>query len=285
MSRPLRLAVAGGWYHVMARGHGRGRIYLGDRDYRHFLALVGKMAEAHRVEVHAYVLMPNHYHLLIRTPEANVSRAIQWLNQSYGVWWNRRHAGSGQVFGGRFKSVLVEGGAWVLALSLYLHFNPVAVKGLGLGKRDKKAEALGLKPPTQAVVKARLDSLRSYRWSSYRGYAGYEHAAVWLKTEEILRRVKGGREGYRRLVEDRMRQGQAEDGVWSKLRWGVVLGSERFADEMRNRLKAGRESPGRRELNTRASWEAVVAAVEGLKQERWEHFADRHGDWGRDLAL
>ncbi len=225
----MRVEIPGGWYHITARGHGRQKIFKDIRDHQRFLELLEELTDLHRVEVHAYALMPNHYHLLIRTPEANLSRAIQWLNQSYGTWWNLRHRGSGQVFCGRFKSIVVEGGTWILELSLYLHFNPVAIKGLGLGKKQKKAEGLGLKRPSAETVQARLETLRAHRWSSYRAYAGYEKATEWLTTGEVLRRVKGGREGYRKMAEDRMKQGQTEN-VWSQAKWGLVLGSERFEE-------------------------------------------------------
>lgn len=110
MSRPLRINLAGGWYHVTARGHQRRAIYVDVTDRRHYLELLEEMTARHRVDVHAYVLMGNHYHLLVRTPEANLSRAIQWLNVSYSVWWNRRHRQCGSLFQGRFKAVMIEGG-------------------------------------------------------------------------------------------------------------------------------------------------------------------------------
>jgi len=80
MARPLRSDVAGGWYHITARRHSRARLFLDDRDRRHFLELLAEVTERFRIEVHAYVLMSNHYHLLIRTSEANASRAIQITN-------------------------------------------------------------------------------------------------------------------------------------------------------------------------------------------------------------
>ena len=284
MARPLRIDVAGGWYHITARRHSRAGLFLDDRDRAHFMELLEEVTERFRVEVHVYVLMANHYHLLIRTPEANTSRAIQWLNQSYGMWWNRRHGRTGQVFSGRFKGILVEGGAGVLPLSLYMHFNPVAVKRLNLGKKEKAAEKLGLVKASPEVIKARLETLRSYRWSSYGAYAGYEGAPKWLAAEEVLRQAGGGRDGYRELAEGRLKQGEQED-VWSKLRWGTVLGSERFAEEMRKGLKVNRETAGRRRTRENKTWEQVVGAVEKVKGETWEKFRDRHGDWGRDLAL
>lgn len=284
MARPLRINVTNGWYHITARGQNRERIYWVTRDRRHFLELVKEMTKRFGVEVHAYVLMSNHYHLLIRTPRANASRALQWLNQSYGMWWNLRHGRTGHVFQGRFKSILIEGGGWVLDLSFYLHFNPVAVKALGWGKREKKAEGAGLVLPTAEILQKRLETLREYLWSSYRGYAGYEDIPDWLSTQEVLSRVKDGREGYRHRAEEQMGQG-VEESIWSKLKWGAVLGGEAFAESMRRGANVLRETRKRSELKRETSWEAIVEAVERVKGAPWETFVDRYGDWGRDLAL
>src|ERR1035437_8597823 len=140
MARPLRIDIEGGGYQVTARGHNRDAIYYDAHDGKHFIDLLAERLERYLIEIHAYVLMDNHYHMLMRTPKANASQAIQWLNVSYSIWWNRRHGRCGNVFQGRFKSILVENGGWVLAASEYLHLNPVAVKGLGLSKGAKTME-------------------------------------------------------------------------------------------------------------------------------------------------
>src|SRR5947207_1301833 len=103
MARPLRINLKNGWYHVANRGNNRQAIYLDDRDRRHFLDLLTEMIERHSVEVHAYVLMSNHYHLLVRTPEANLSAAVQWLNVAYSIWWNRRHERQRACLWGSFQ--------------------------------------------------------------------------------------------------------------------------------------------------------------------------------------
>ncbi len=284
MTRPLRINIPGGWYHVTARGQNREAIYYDKRDRTEFLDRVEEMVKRYAVEIHAYVLMANHYHLLIRTPHANLSRALQWLNNGYGIWWNKRHHRVGHVFQGRFKSVLVEEAAWLLELSLYIHYNPVAVKRLGWGKRDKRVEGQGLRRPTAEVARKRLETLRSYRWSSYRAYAGYEAPPVWLSQSAVLNRVGGECAGYRREAEKRLRQGHEED-LWSRLRWGTILGSERFAERARQGVKVVRETRGRRQLRRRVSWLEIVGAVERVKGEKWGAFSERHGDWGRDMAL
>ena len=289
MARPVRANVAGGWYHITSRGNNRARIYCDRRDYEHFLELVKRMHEMFRVQVYAYVCMENHYHLLIRTPDANASRAIQWLNVSYSVWFNRRRGYTGHVFQGRFKGIVVEGGEWGLELSVYMHLNPVATKKMGAGKAEKKAAREGLSSePTKEQVERRLEELRRFEWSSYQAYAGYGKKPAWLETGPLLERAAeepGKRtEAYRELVEERIRQG-IEESPWKKLRWGVVLGSERFARKVRGKVKIDRETSGQRELRKRWAFDEIVRKVERIKKERWPEFRDRHGDWGRDLAL
>ena len=284
MSRPLRKNVVGGWYHVTSRGHNRRAIFLDDGDRRHFLSLLESMIEMHRVEVHGYVLMDNHYHLLVCTPEANLSEAIQWLNVSYSIWWNRRHQQCGSLYQGRFKAVLVEGGGWLLRLSQYIHYNPVAIQGLGMGKQEKAAEQEGWRKPTREEAQRRVHVLREYLWSSYRAYAGYEKGAGWLSTATILRRVKGGRNGYRKMTESYLLCGHDKD-FWGDLKWGFVLGSTKFAESIRAELKIDRETSGRGCLRRRLAWDQVVRCMEDIKGEPWAAFADKRGDWGRDMIL
>src|SRR6266849_4117530 len=100
MARPLRIEKAGGWYHVTARGNERKAIFRDDVDRRHFLSLIAEMVLRFRVRLHCFVLMENHYHLLVELTEPNLSRAVQWLSLSYSVWFNRRHRRSGHLFQG-----------------------------------------------------------------------------------------------------------------------------------------------------------------------------------------
>ena len=144
MARPLRIDVEGGWYHVMSRGIERRPIFPDDSFCLHFLDLLGEMTARFGVEVHAYVLMVKHYRLLLRTPGANASQAMQWLNVSYSAWSNAKRQRVGHVFQGRFCSTLIDSdGAWLLKASAYLHLYPVRVSSLGLGKAANKAESLG----------------------------------------------------------------------------------------------------------------------------------------------
>jgi len=283
MARPLRAQFQHGWYHITARGNNRQRIFYDERDRRHFLDLLGRMSDQHALEVHAYVLMDNHYHLLVCTPQANLSAALQWLNVAYSIWWNRRHERVGHVFQGRFKAVVVESGEWVLACSLYLHLNPVAVGALGMSKEQKRAEAQGLARAPEVVRVQRLERLRGYRWSSFRAYAGYDAPAAWLSTGEVLRRA-GGALRYRQMAQEKVGRG-LEESLWSQLKWGLVLGGQSFAQRVRQQLQIDREHAGRAALRSRWTWDGVVRAVERVRRQRWAQFAQRHGDPGLAMAL
>jgi putative transposase len=285
MTRPIRINVRDGIYHVMSRGDNRKVIFHDDRDGEHFEELLGEMRERFRVKILAYAAMINHYHLMIQTPEANCSAAIQWLNIAYGMWHNKRQWCCGHVFQGRFGSVLVENGAWALEMSVYIHMNPVAVKVLGLGKREKRAHNAGILPASSPEeVAKRLEALRKHRWSSYGALAGYRSKPEWLDVAWMEGRVQGGHEGYRNLVEGRVKEGQKER-ITDRTRWGLVLGSERYAEKIRKTIKLVREHKGRGIMSRRLSFEEITRRMEDIKGERWDSFKDRKGDAGRDVVM
>ena len=284
MTRPLRMQYAGAWYHVTSRGQERQAIFSDDQDRVHFLKLLETTVERYRVRIHAYVLMTNHYHLIMETPGANLSRAMQWLNVSYGVWFNRRHGRVGHLMQGRFKAIVLESASWGLDLSVYVHLNPVRVAGLGLNKPARKAESAGVAvPPSREMVARRLEVLRGYVWSSYRAYAGYGKAPLWLERKTLMQRAGKGEESYRKLVEGRLKDGEKES-PWGELKAGIVLGTRTFADKLRKGIVIGRETAGKRFLRRRFTFDEVRQAVELIKGEKWADFADRHGDSGRELV-
>jgi putative transposase len=134
MARPLRVHRPEAWYHVTARGTERKDIFREERDRRHWLELIPELAERFRIPIFAYVMMDNHYHLLVGAPELNLSQAMQWFQTSYSMWFNRKHGRVGPLFQGRFHAVVVEPDAFAHELSRYIHLNPVRVKGLGRGR-------------------------------------------------------------------------------------------------------------------------------------------------------
>ena len=289
MARHARVRVAGGMYHVCARGDHRGLLFCHEGDVKQFLGLLEEAKDRYRLRLYAYCLMPNHYHLLVGTPAGNISQCMKWLNGSYGIWFNKRHDRTGHVFGERFKAILIEDGGWLLEASVYVHMNCVATEDLGLGKTERAAQRSGVsRPPTPEAIELRLKRLREFRHSSYRGYAGYEKVLEWLASDVLLRRVGKADEDassrYRAMVEDRIRQGVNEPAGLN-LKWGLVLGGERFARKVRKQLKIGRETRGKRELKRWIGFEEVVRVVERFKHVAWDAFRDKRGDTGRDLVL
>ena len=274
----------------MARGNERRRVFVDDVDRRHFVALLAELPERHGVLVHAWVLMDNHYHLLLETPEANLGRACQWLNVSYSVWFNRRHRRSGHLFQGRFKSVLVDEGSW-LEVARYVHLNPVRVAGLSLGKVDRaRQKTAAARDPGGKVVQRRLECLRGYRWSSYRALAGLGKPLEWLTTAALLPSRPGVTRGelrgtFRKYHEAPLREGRLES-VWDRVVGGAVLGSKEFVEAMKERLSGlPREVSKAGTWRSAVGWDRIVGAVEAEHGGRWEEFRDLHGDWGRDVAI
>ena len=221
MARYIRLDYPGTFYHVLSRGNEKREIFHDHRDCARFLDTVDEMVERFKLEVHAFVLMRNHYHLLVRTREANLSRAIQWLGVSYSTWFNRRHQRSGHLFQGRFKSFVIENERYFLALSHYIHGNPIRA---GFVKQ-----------------------LSQYRWSSYHTYAHTKHQVPWLTTDLILGLYRGSRRKYAKAQKESFKE---SGSILNNLRHGLYLGGEEFAQRCLGRLKEGRyrENPQYRSL-------------------------------------
>jgi REP element-mobilizing transposase RayT len=174
MARPLRLKVPGGWFHVTSRGNEKQAIYRDDDDRELFLRLLSGLHTRHRFEIHAYCLMGNHYHLLGRDLDEQLSRAIRHLNGVYAQEFNRRHDRVGHLFQGRFASSHVADDDYLVACAAYVHRNPVPL--------------------------LRGDSLAGYRWSSYPAYVGAVRPPSWLATHELLNH-HGSRHALRSFTE------------------------------------------------------------------------------------
>ena len=164
MARPLRVEFPGAVYHVMARGNERRSIFQDDKDRQRFLDTLAEAVTQFGLRLHAYCLMSNHYHLVMGTPHANLSRSMGWLQTTYTARFNARYRRHGHLFQGRFKAQLVEADEYGQWLVEYVHVNPVR-------PRQKSA----LVPAERAV------ELEQYRWSSHRAYAGLERqVSEWL---------------------------------------------------------------------------------------------------------
>jgi len=202
MARPLRIEFAGALYHVTSRGNAREPIFTGDADWRSFLRIMGEAVERYRWLCHAYCLMPNHYHLLVETPEANLSRGMRQINGVYTQRFNRTHNRVGHILQGRFGAVLVERDTHLLELARYVVLNPVRA---GLATRAE-----------------------TYPWSSLPAALGLVPMPAWLETRALLARF-GSRDRYLEFVHEGTRQGSP----WAGVRGGV-LGSDRFRKSLEN---------------------------------------------------
>jgi REP element-mobilizing transposase RayT len=208
MARALRMEFPNTFYHILSRGNEKRAIFFEDKDYHSFLDILGEMVDRFNLEVHAYVLMKNHYHLLIRTKEANLSRAIQWLGVTYSVRFNHRHQRSGHLFQGRFKSFIVENEQYFLSLALYIHGNP-----------------------QRAGIAANVDD---YPWSSFWAYKEKKSNWPWLTTDLLLGMFGGSRRRFLRYQETFLAK---PNTILQNLRHGLYFGSEKFGKEFRARLK------------------------------------------------
>jgi REP element-mobilizing transposase RayT len=293
MARPLRILVAGGWYHVTSRGNRRQTLFHNDADRRSFMGLVEQLPERFRLEVHAFALMDNHYHLVVHTPQPNLSDAMRWLNVSYSSRYNWAHKETGHVFQGHYKAIIIEDLSGVVAVARYVHLNPVRVGRLALNKAQQKyAKVVGGVDPGAELVRERLKELRSYRWSSWRVYSGAEKRPGWLETSTIAagcggRTVAERRQALRQYTEAPIRQGRL-DSPWTELVGGLALGSEDFV----KRLLKGRpvdfqeQTVARRVARIqRVPWPEIVGSAEELLGRTWKEMLTRRGDWGRDATI
>lgn len=210
MARPLRIEFAGALYHVTARGNARADIFDDDDDRTAFLSLLANTLQRHSWLCHAYCLMDNHYHLLLETATASLSKGMKYLNGSYTQNYNRRHGRVGHVFQGRFKAILVQKETYLMELCRYIVLNPVRA--------------------------GMVRSARDWPWSSYRGTAGMSEPPTWLTTDGLLQafasRRQVAQERYRRFV----REGRQQASPWSAIKNQLFLGDDRFVEDMQCKL-------------------------------------------------
>jgi len=215
MARPLRIEFPGAIYHVTSRGDRREAIYRDDDDRRAHLAVIAHAMDRFDAHVLAYCLMGNHFHLVLATRQANLSRLMRHVNGVYTQAFNRRHGLVGHLFQGRFKAILVDREAYLLALCRYVERNPVAA---GLA-----------------------DSVRDWPWSSYGAHAGLAPVPPWLDADAVgalmLGRAVASTADRRRAA--RMYAALAEDtrdadaSIWQGgLRHQLYLGDDAFVARM-----------------------------------------------------
>ncbi|HYY31051.1 MAG TPA: transposase [Chthoniobacterales bacterium] len=285
MARPTRLHVEGGWYLVVNRGIERRAIFRGSAGYEHFIELLGELPQRFGVKVHAFVLLPNHYHLQLETPHANLSRAVQWLNVSYSIWFNKKYERVGPLFQGRFKAILHDLSSHGLTINKYIHHNPVRVRSSGGHEKRSSAEV----PSAADLAAARVETLRTYPWSSYQYYSATQKAPGWLTTDTILGLLdpRASVVRYRRELEEAASAGEPGTDWKTELKASLLLGSKEFVEQMGGLLKGdqGEQTAVRQVGLGRLTWQEITDAVSRQWGQDWETLRKGHGNGALPAAL
>jgi putative transposase len=295
VSRPLRIEIENGWYHVISRGIDGRQLFPDDRSKEHFLELLQVMPSRFSLRIHAYVLMGNHYHLQIETLKPNLSRAIQWLNLSFSAWYNRLQRRRGPLLQGRFKAILHDPQHSALLINRYIHLNPVRIQRLGGHEaRAGAEERLGSENEKNSseVARARVEALNSYGWSSYPAYIGKVKKPDWLTIESIhglfgRSSVQSFRSAYRHQLEELAALGKGEDSWKESVKASVLHGAEEFVADMLEELKGDRREQRamREKERLRLEWPRIIAAISEVWKAPWEEVSRKRGNGAVGLAF
>jgi putative transposase len=257
MARPLRIEYDGALYHVTSRGNERKAVFKTDGDRKLFLDTLAQIIKQFHWICHAYCLMNNHYHLVIETPDGNLSKGMRQLNGVYTQAYNKRHGRVGHLFQGRFKGVLVQKDSHFLEVCRYVVLNPVRAKT--------------------------ITHPREFRWSSYGATAGAAEAHQCLTIDEILshfgQRKPLAQEKYRDFVQD----GIGSGSIWEELQAQSLLGVEGFAEGLRHLLTEKqkiREIPKGQRFAGRPTLERLFAQRRREKSSRDQLIAKAVSEFG-----
>jgi REP element-mobilizing transposase RayT len=264
MARQLRIEYEHAFYHVIARGERKEAIFACPEDKEKFLKKLAETVEKYKLFLHAYVLMDNHFHLLLETPHANLSKAMHHLNTSYANWFRFKYRLVGSVFQGRFKAILVEKDEYLQVLSAYIHLNPMRA---GIIKRPEE-----------------------FHYSSYRAYIGKVRIPEFLYGAEIMSAFSNNPETYRRFVSsfpDAGGQLEREEvyGV------NALLGCKRFIRQAYEKVEAAAkivndreqwETRSLRKVDVHDVFESLLVDMRIPEDEIWSR---RHGNIYRKLLV
>jgi putative transposase len=265
MSRPLRIEYAGAVYHITSRGNEKKAVYKEDVDRETFLDTLFQVSKRYNWICHAYCLMNNHYHLIIETPDGNLSAGMRQLNGVYTQTFNKRLKRVGHLFQGRYKAILIQKESHLLEVCRYVVLNPVRAK---------------------AVERPEL-----WKWSSYQGTRGKEKPHPCLTTEWILGQFGTTRsiavEAYQTFVQSGIRQ----ESIWKAVRAQSILGEEEFTTTLMDYLRGKRDIPELSKIQRYADRPSLTQIFSGKivqdigkRNEKIQEAVQRYGYRQRELA-
>lgn len=260
MSRPLRIEYPNAFYHVMNRGLNRQAICLIDDDYEMFLQAVKESSKFFDIRILSYCLMPNHYHLLIQTPKANLSRAMRHLNGVYTQRFNRCHKKDGPLFRGRYKAILIQEDEYLTHLIRYIHLNPI-----------------------QANL---THDLRQYPWTSHKQYLKGNDQAPWLHVRLGLaffsNKLKKALKSYRQFIKDGIDPRTL--AFYGKKKQNPILGDPDFLDHIKEKYiladrKLSTEIPEKRSLQGQKKAHQIAQETsKAFQRPKGELYLSRRGE-------
>lgn len=258
MARQLRIEYSGAFYHVIQRGIERKNIFTADKDKKKLLSCLDKAHIAYKALFHTYVLMDNHYHLILETPMSNLSKIMHYVNTSYAAYYNARHKRIGPLYQGRFKAILVQDDGYLHHLSRYIHLNPVRCNITKLPEE--------------------------YPWSSYRYFVSNDIPPTWLNVDFILSLFNGNiskaRNMYAEFVLDGI--GSEKDVISNNTHNGLVLGSNDFFEFVKNKFITQEDSY---ELPVLKEIKAATAPTLGSIKKTVEEIVYGNDKLKRKLAI
>lgn len=208
MVRPLRIEYPGAVYHLTTRGNARNNIYRDEQDRKNHLFILADVVKKYNWLCHAYCLMGNHYHLLVETPEANLSQGMRQLNGIYTQRYNKRHNHVGHVFQGRYKAILVDKENYLLELCRYIVLNPVRIQLVDLPEH--------------------------WPWGSYRSTSGLTGAPDFLTVDWILGMFGNNRRLAQQKYQQFVREGMDSKSPFEALKGQVLLGNTDFVEQCKD---------------------------------------------------
>ncbi len=217
MTRPLRIEYAGAVYHITSRGNEKKAVFKDDQDRINFLNTLQHVNKRYNWLCHAYCMMDNHYHLLIETPDGNLSLGMRQLNGVYTQLFNKRHQRTGHLFQGRYKSILIQKDSHLLEVCRYVVLNPVRAR--------------------------MVERPEAWKWSSYRATVGKESPAPCLTTDWVLgqfsRKRTAAEQKYRQFVE----WGIGKETIWREVKGQSILGEDDFVEGLISHIKKHQNIP------------------------------------------